>query len=59
MPDPPPPTLSSLDTSVLLLQPKLVVNMGQVSDAPPPPTSVDNHDVDSRGRHFSRTSQFV
>ena len=59
MPDPPPPTLSSLDTSDLLPQPKLVVDMGQVSDAPPPPTGVDDHDFDSRGGRFSRTSQFV
>ena len=59
MPDPPPPTLSSLDTSGLLPQPKLVVDMGQVSDAPPSPTNVDAHDVDSRGGQFTRTSQFV
>ena len=55
MPDPPPPTLSSLDTSGLLPQPKLVVDMGQVSDAPPPPTSVDNRDVDSRGGRLTGT----
>ena len=55
----PPPTLSSLDTSGLPLQPKLVVDMGQVSAAPPPPTGVDDHDFDSRGGRFSRTSQFV
>ena len=58
-PDPPPPTQSSLDTSGLLPQPKLVVDMGQVSDAPLPPTSVDDHDVDSRGGRYTRTSQFV